>query len=103
MRMALRNCGQIDPQNIDHHIARAVAILKGLNQASSTMTAAEVIDEIARSGLREAGDRRFPVAGEVASLSGGAGTKMLICNAAEGDPDSLIARTLLAEDPQLLS
>ena len=65
-----------------------------------TMTAAEVIEEIARSGLREAGGRRFSVAEKWRlCLEAPGNEKMLICNAAEGDPDSLIVRTLLAEDP----
>jgi NADH:ubiquinone oxidoreductase subunit F (NADH-binding) len=97
VRIALRNCGQIDPQNIDHYIARGG--YDGLERALK-MTAAEVIEEIRRSGLRETGGSRFSIVEKWRlCLEAPGNEKMLICNAAEGDPDSLIARTLLTEDP----
>jgi NADH:ubiquinone oxidoreductase subunit F (NADH-binding) len=97
VRIALRNCGEIDPGNINDYIDRGgysglVRVLK--------MVPEEVIEEVARSGLRERGGDGFP-SGEKWRLSFNApGTeKVVICNAAEGDPNSLTARTLLEGDP----
>ena len=97
VRIALRNCGPIDPGNIDHFIARGG--YAGLNRALK-MTPAEVIEELGKSGLRERGGSGFPVAEKWRGCLDAPGSeKYVICNAAEGDPDSLIAKTLLEKDP----
>ena len=97
VRIALRNCGEIDPGNINHYINRGgyrglVRVLKMAPEA--------VIEEMGRSGLRERGGDGFP-AGKKWRLSFDApgSEKVVICNAAEGDPNSLTARTLLEGDP----
>jgi NADH:ubiquinone oxidoreductase subunit F (NADH-binding) len=96
VRIALGNCGLVEPQSLDSYVARGG--YEGLNRALK-MPPAEVIGEIARSGLREAGGRRFSIAEKWRlCLEAPGSEKVLICNAAEGDPDSLIARTLLEED-----
>ena len=97
VRIALRNCGEIDPGNIDHYIGRGG--YSGLVRALK-MVPEEVIEEVGRSGLRERGGDGFP-AGEKWRLSFNApgSEKIVICNAAEGDPNSLTARTLLEGDP----
>ncbi|MBP1699135.1 MAG: NAD(P)-dependent iron-only hydrogenase diaphorase component flavoprotein [Deltaproteobacteria bacterium] len=97
VRIALRNCGEIDPGNINHYIGRGG--YSGLVRALK-MAPEEVIEEVGRSGLRERGGDGFPV-GEKWRLSFDApgSEKVVTCNAAEGDPNSLIARTLLEEDP----
>ncbi len=97
VRIALRNCGEIDPGNINDYIGRGG--YSGLVRALK-MAPEEVIEEMGRSGLRERGWNGVP-AGEKWRLSFNApgSEKVVICNAAEGDPNSLIARTLLKEDP----
>ncbi len=97
VRIALRNCGEIDPGNIDHYINRGG--YSGLVRALK-MAPEEVIEEVGRSGLRERGWDGFS-AGEKWRLGFNApgSEKIVICNAAEGDPNSLIARTLLEGDP----
>jgi len=97
VRIALRHCGEIDPGNIDHYIGRGgyTGLVKALK-----MTPEEVIEEVRKSGLRERGCVGFP-AGEKWRLSFDAPgrERVVICNAAEGDPNALTARTLLEGDP----
>lgn len=97
VRIALRNLGEIDPENINHYIGRGG--YSGLVRALK-MAPEEVIEEVGRSGLRERGWAGFP-AGEKWRLAFNApgSEKPMICNAAEGDPNSPIARTLLEGDP----
>jgi len=97
VRIALRHCGEIDPGNINDYIDRGG--YSGLVRALK-MAREEVIEEVGRSGLRERGGDGSP-AGEKWRLSFNApGTeKYVICHAAEGDPNSLTARTLLEGDP----
>ncbi|HUL19879.1 MAG TPA: NADH-ubiquinone oxidoreductase-F iron-sulfur binding region domain-containing protein [Thermodesulfobacteriota bacterium] len=97
VRIALRNCGEIDPENINDYSDRGG--FNGLARALK-MAPEGVIEEIARSGLRERGWDGSPV-GEKWRLSFNApgGEKVVICNAVEGDPESRTARTLLECDP----
>ena len=97
VRIALRNCGEIDPGNINDYMGRGG--YSGLARALK-MTPEEVIEEVRKSGLRERGWVGFP-AGEKWRLSfdGPGRERVVICNAAEGDPNALTARTLLAGDP----
>jgi NADH:ubiquinone oxidoreductase subunit F (NADH-binding) len=97
VRIALRNCGEINPGNINDYIGRGG--YSGLIGALK-MTREEVIEEVSRSGLRERGGNGSKV-GEKWRLSSNAPSseKVVICNAVEGDPNSLIARTLLEGDP----
>lgn len=97
VRIALRNCGDIDPGDINQYIGRGG--YSGLVRALK-MAPEEVIEEVGRSGLRERGGDGFP-AGKKWRLSFDApgSEKVVICNAAEGDPDSLTTRTLLEGDP----
>ena len=97
VRIALRNCGEIDPGNINHYIGRGG--YSGLVRALK-MAPEEVIEEVGRSGLRERGGDGFPAGEKWRLCFDAAGSeKVVICNAAEGDPDSLTARTLLEGDP----
>jgi len=97
MRIALRNCGLIDPGNIDHYIARGG--YSGLHRALS-MKPEEVIQEIKDSGLRGRGGAGFPTgmkwefARKALSM-----TKYIVCNADEGDPGAFMDRSLLEGDP----
>ncbi len=97
VRIALRNCGLIDPENIDHYIAQGG--YSGLQKALN-MPPAAVIDEIKAAGLRGRGGAGFPTGvkwGFAASAPGRA--KFFICNADEGDPGAFMDRALLEGDP----
>ena len=97
IRIALRNCGIIDPENIEHYIARGG--YSGLLRALQ-MSRGKVIQEIKNSGLRGRGGAGFPtgIKWEFASKAPGQ-TKYLICNADEGDPGAFMDRSLLEGDP----
>lgn len=97
VRIILRNCGIIDPQNINHYIANGG--YSGLAKAF-TMTPEAVIEEIKKSGLRGRGGAGFPTGlkWEFCRKSPGK-TKYIICNADEGDPGAFMNRSLLEGDP----
>jgi len=97
VRIVLRNCGIIDPENINHYIARDG--YSGLVKALG-MKPEEVIEEIKRSGLRGRGGAGFPTGlkWEFCRKSPGK-VKYLICNADEGDPGAFMNRSLLEGDP----
>ncbi len=97
VRVALRNCGIIDPENINHYIARDG--YSGLVRALG-MAPEEVIEEIKKSGLRGRGGAGFPVALKWEFCRKSPGTvKYVICNADEGDPGAFMDRSLLEGDP----
>src|SRR4030042_2807196 len=97
IRIALRNCGLIDPCKIKHYIARDG--YGGLKKALKS-GAKEVIEEIERAGLRGRGGagfstaRKWKICREVKAEE-----KYVICNAHEGDPASFGIRLLLESDP----
>jgi len=97
VRIALRNCGLIDPNNIHHYIARGG--YEGLQRALG-MRPAEVIEEVKASGLKGRGGAGFATGlkWEFArnSLKD---TSYIICNADEGDPGAFMDRALLEGDP----
>jgi NADH-quinone oxidoreductase subunit F len=97
VRVALRNCGLIDPENIDHYLARGG--YSGLDKALR-MEPEEVIQEIKTSGLRGRGGAGFPTGlkWDFARKAPG-DSKFFICNADEGDPGAFMDRTLLEGDP----
>jgi NADH-quinone oxidoreductase subunit F len=97
VRIALRNCGVIDPGNIYHYIAQGG--YEGLHNALN-MKPEEVIREIKESGLRGRGGAGFPTGmkWEFARNSEGK-SKYFICNADEGDPGAFMDRSLLEGDP----
>ncbi len=99
LRMALRNCGKIDPENIDEYIARDgyQALAKALNE----MTPDEVIQEVIDSGLRGRGGGGFPTGRKwmFASSKRGEVQKYVACNADEGDPGAFMDRSILEGDP----
>jgi NADH:ubiquinone oxidoreductase subunit F (NADH-binding)/NAD-dependent dihydropyrimidine dehydrogenase PreA subunit/(2Fe-2S) ferredoxin len=97
VRIALRNCGIIDPEKINHYIARDG--YSGLGKALK-MTPQAVIDEIKKSGLRGRGGAGFPTGQKWQFCHDAPGdTKYLICNADEGDPGAFMDRSLLESDP----
>lgn len=97
-RIALRNCGIINPENIDEYIA--FDGYKALEKVLTSMTPAEVIDTIKRSGLRGRGGGGFPTGTkwEFAAKSQ-ADQKYVLCNADEGDPGAFMDRSVLEGDP----
>ena len=98
LRIALRNCGFIDPENIDEYIARDgyEALSKVLEKADPAST----IDTVKKSGLRGRGGGGFPTGlkWEIASKND-ADQKYMICNADEGDPGAFMDRSILEGDP----
>lgn len=98
LRIALRNCGTIDPENIDESIARNA--YQALGRAITEMSPQETIDLIKRSGLRGRGGAGFPtgVKWEIASRNH-ADQKYVVCNADEGDPGAFMDRSILEGDP----
>jgi NADH:ubiquinone oxidoreductase subunit F (NADH-binding)/(2Fe-2S) ferredoxin/NAD-dependent dihydropyrimidine dehydrogenase PreA subunit len=100
-RVALRNCGSIDPEEIKEYIARGG--YSSLEKAVYEMTPEQVIDEVKRSGLRGRGGGGFPTGlkWEFCRRSPG-DLKYLICNADEGDPGAFMDRSILEGDPHTL-
>jgi NADH-quinone oxidoreductase subunit F len=97
VRIALRNCGLIDPQSIDHYIARGG--YGGLANALQ-MEPEAVIQEILDSGLRGRGGAGFPTGAKWGfARKAIAKAKYFICNADEGDPGAFMDRSLLEGDP----
>ena len=97
-RIALKNCGVINPEDIDEYIAfdgyRALA--RVLNE----MNGDEVIDIITKSGLRGRGGAGFPTGKKWKSAKDAKGdTKYVVCNADEGDPGAFMDRSILEGDP----
>jgi NADH:ubiquinone oxidoreductase subunit F (NADH-binding)/(2Fe-2S) ferredoxin/Pyruvate/2-oxoacid:ferredoxin oxidoreductase delta subunit len=98
IRIALRNCGLINPENIKECIA--VDGYLALGKALMEMTPDEVIEEVKKSGLRGRGGGGFPtgVKWEAARKSE-SDIKYVICNADEGDPGAFMDRSILEGDP----
>ncbi len=97
-KIVLRNCGFIDPENIEEYIARGgyFSLYKVLNE----MKPEEVIEAISKSGLRGRGGAGFPtgVKWRVTRQAKGE-VKYVICNADEGDPGAYMDRSILEGDP----
>ena len=97
-RVALRNCGVIDPENIDEYLA--FDGYKALEKALTSMTREQVIDEILKSGLRGRGGGGFPTGLKWKfTYSSQADQKYVACNAVEGDPGAFMDRSVLEGDP----
>lgn len=99
--VVLRNCGQINPENIEEYIARNgyTAIKKVLNN----MSPREVVDEVLKSGLRGRGGAGFPTGKKWEFCHNAPGDKKyMICNADEGDPGAFMDRSILEADPHSL-
>ncbi len=97
-RIALRNCGVINPEDINEYIARDGYM--ALGKVLTEMTPMDVVEEIKKSGLRGRGGGGFPTglkwqfaAKEVSD------EKYVICNADEGDPGAFMDRSILEGDP----
>jgi NADH-quinone oxidoreductase subunit F len=97
-RMLLRNCGYIDPVNINHYIANGgySSLFKALK-----MSPEDIIEEVKKSGLRGRGGAGFPTGRKWQQCREAPGeTRYIICNADEGDPGAFMDRVVLESDPQ---
>ncbi|MDD5714787.1 MAG: NADH-quinone oxidoreductase subunit NuoF [Bacteroidales bacterium] len=101
MRIALRNCGVIDPENIDEYIAREG--YSALAQVISDLTPEQAIDMVKQSGLRGRGGAGFPTGlkWEITSKFS-SDQKYVVCNADEGDPGAFMDRSILEGDPNTI-
>ncbi len=100
-RVALRNCGVIDPENIDEYIA--VDGYAALGKVLTEMTPEDVIDVIKRSGLRGRGGGGFPTGIKWSLCAPNkADQKYVVCNADEGDPGAFMDRSVLEGDPHCI-
>ncbi|MCL1815524.1 MAG: NADH-quinone oxidoreductase subunit NuoF [Treponema sp.] len=97
-RVVLRNCGVIDPENIDEYIAREG--YSGLEKVLFQWTQEQIIEEIKSSGLRGRGGAGFPtwLKWDLCRKAQG-NTKYMICNADEGDPGAYMDRSTIEGDP----
>ena len=98
IRIALRNCGFIDPENIDEYIARDG--YQALGKCLTEMSPTEVIAQIKESGLRGRGGGGFSTGlkWEITARVKG-DKKYVVCNADEGDPGAFMDRSILEGDP----
>ncbi len=98
LRIALHNCGVINPSIIEEYIARNG--YEALGKVLTTMTPNEVIDLVKKSGLRGRGGGGFPTGLKWEFCAKNAGPqKYVICNADEGDPGAFMDRSVLEGDP----
>ena len=99
LRVALRNCGVINPENIEEYIG--MDGYAALGKALTEMTPDEVIQTVLDSGLRGRGGAGFPTGLKWRFASGNRGNvqKYVCCNADEGDPGAFMDRSILEGDP----
>lgn len=97
-RVALRNCGVIDPESIDEYIATDGYL--ALGKVLTEMTPDEVISVVLESGLRGRGGAGFPTARKWQFAKNSVSDKKyVVCNADEGDPGAFMDRSVLEGDP----
>jgi len=98
VKIALRNCGYIDPDSIEEYIARGgyFAFLRALFD----LKPAEIIQIVTDSGLRGRGGGGFSAGRKWATCAKHHGERYIICNADEGDPGAYMDRSILEGDPQ---
>jgi NADH:ubiquinone oxidoreductase subunit F (NADH-binding)/Pyruvate/2-oxoacid:ferredoxin oxidoreductase delta subunit/(2Fe-2S) ferredoxin len=97
-KIALRNCGYIDPGSLEEYVARSG--YRSLKRVLSDMSPEDVIDEIKKSGLRGRGGGGFPTGLKWEFTRKAEGdAKYIICNADEGDPGAYMDRSVLEGDP----
>ncbi len=101
-RIALRNCGVINPENIDEYIGTGG--YEALGKVLTEMTPDEVIQTLLDAGLRGRGGAGFPTGLKWKFASGNRGNvqKYVCCNADEGDPGAFMDRSVLEGDPHVV-
>jgi len=98
VRIALRNCGFVNPENIDEYIARDG--YHALGNCLAEKTPGQIINEIKQSGLRGRGGGGFPTGLKWEFTKNAPGDqKYVVCNADEGDPGAFMDRSILEGDP----
>jgi len=100
-KIVLENSGRIDPESIEDYIASSG--YEALLKAITSMSPAEVIEQVSKSGLRGRGGAGYPTGlkwSTVAKAGSDGGVKYVICNADEGDPGAFMDRSVLESDPQ---
>jgi bidirectional [NiFe] hydrogenase diaphorase subunit len=98
LRVVTEHSGRIDPESLDDY--RAHGGYEALRAVLTTMTPAQVVEEVTRSGLRGRGGAGYPTGLKWATVSKAAGSpKYVICNADEGDPGAFMDRSVLESDP----
>jgi bidirectional [NiFe] hydrogenase diaphorase subunit len=98
LRVVTENSGRVDPEDLDDYRARGG--YRALEAALHSLSPAEVLDQVVRSGLRGRGGAGYPTGLKwttVAKAPGG--QKYVICNADEGDPGAFMDRSVLESDP----
>jgi len=101
MRVTLRNCGIIDPENIDDYLS--LRGYEALAIAITEMTPDQVISELEKSGLRGRGGAGFPTGRKWRLTANEKATpKYVICNADEGDPGAFMDRSAIEGDPHTI-
>ena len=101
LRIALRNCGVIDPENIKEYIATDG--YQALAKVLTSMSADDVINELLESGIRGRGGAGFPTGRKWAFAKASEGDiKYVCCNADEGDPGAFMDRSILEGDPHAI-
>ena len=97
LRLALKNCGKINPEDINEYIA--VDGYRALAKALTEMTPDTVIQTVLDSGLRGRGGAGFPTGKKWLFAKNPAPKKYVVCNADEGDPGAFMDRSILEGDP----
>ena len=98
LRIVLRNCGVINPENIEEYIARDGYL--ALEKALFELTPQQIIDEVKLSGLRGRGGAGFPTGLKwEAGMKAPGNVKYVVCNADEGDPGAYMDRSTIEGDP----
>jgi NADP-reducing hydrogenase subunit HndC len=101
LRVALRNCGVIDPENIEEYIAQDG--YQALGKCLSEYTPDQVIEAISASGLRGRGGAGFPTGTKWRlARQNASDQKYVCCNADEGDPGAFMDRSVLEGDPHVI-
>jgi NADH:ubiquinone oxidoreductase subunit F (NADH-binding)/(2Fe-2S) ferredoxin len=97
VKIAMRNCGYIDPDCIEEYFAKKgyIAFLQALKKNKPS----EIIDIVKASGLRGRGGGGFPAGIKWATCAKHHGDRYIICNADEGDPGAYMDRSILEGDP----
>ena len=98
MRVALRNCGFINPEDVNEYIGRDGYL--ALEKALFEMKPEEIVEEVKKSGLRGRGGAGFPTGLKwEAGLKAPGDVKCVVCNADEGDPGAYMDRSTIEGDP----